>query len=291
LAKATIGGQIAPSNEACATWLERSLEAPPAAFFVRDVPRRAGQTPRYNVRRHWAVNLYECRGHIEWLDSGTLLAFEEDSVCLLPPGVWRRFHFREPCRHRIVAFAPGRDVEATSHDAALVLRSPHLRDLEVQFADLFALHHSGRRARTQSALWRFLWSVVDVLRERAHEGTTHPAVRRAVAFVQSTIYRRASAAEIAGAAGLSYNQLNRLFREHFGSSLIQYLLSRRMEEAAHLLDTTDLPVKAIAAQLGALNLQQFNKQFRRYYRRSPRRYRRSGDAGQSPRGAGSTTGI
>jgi AraC-like DNA-binding protein len=57
-------------------------------------------------------------------------------------------------------------------------------------------------------------------------------------------------AEVATAVGLSYDHLRRLYREHSGETLKATLDRCRLDRARHLLTTTNLPLKAIAAACG-----------------------------------------
>jgi transcriptional regulator GlxA family with amidase domain len=55
--------------------------------------------------------------------------------------------------------------------------------------------------------------------------------------------------------------------------VIGHLLRRRATRAQHLLLTTNLPVKVIAAEVGVPDLQEFNKLIRRHCGHSPRAVR------------------
>jgi len=68
---------------------------------------------------------------------------------------------------------------------------------------------------------------------------------------------------------VSQNYLARLFRERHGMTMQRYLLSNRVELARHLLNTTDMPIKAVAIESGLSNPQYFHRQFRSMTGRSP----------------------
>ncbi len=73
---------------------------------------------------------------------------------------------------------------------------------------------------------------------------------------------------------LSSTGMFRLFQKHLGTSVIDFLIRRRMEVAAELLEVTELPVKEIAFRVGYRNALYFSGEFRRHYNCSPRDYRR-----------------
>ena len=80
-------------------------------------------------------------------------------------------------------------------------------------------------------------------------------------------------ADLAAAAGLSRSHFSREFRQAFGESPHQYLLTRRLERAAALLRTTDWPVVDICFAVGSSSLGSFTTSFRRVYGTSPAAYR------------------
>jgi AraC-like DNA-binding protein len=80
-------------------------------------------------------------------------------------------------------------------------------------------------------------------------------------------------ADLAAAAGLSRAHFSREFRQAFGESPHQYLLTRRLERAAALLRTTDWPITDICFAVGSSSLGSFTTTFRRVYGRTPAAYR------------------
>jgi AraC-like DNA-binding protein len=81
--------------------------------------------------------------------------------------------------------------------------------------------------------------------------------------------------QIAREAGLSTDDLYRLFRDAFGMSCIQYLRAYRISHAASLLSLPGARVTEIAPAVGFETLSHFNASFRRFQGISPREYVRS----------------
>ncbi len=84
-----------------------------------------------------------------------------------------------------------------------------------------------------------------------------------------------SVVDLAAAAGLSPAHFSRQFKQTFGESPHQYLLTRRLERAAALLRTSDWSVTRICYSVGAHSLGSFTSSFTRTYGRSPVAYRAS----------------
>jgi AraC-like DNA-binding protein len=79
--------------------------------------------------------------------------------------------------------------------------------------------------------------------------------------------------DMARAAGLSRAHFSREFRRTFGETPHGYLLTRRLERAASLLQKTDRPVLDICFAVGLQSVGSFTTSFTRTYGRSPTAYR------------------
>jgi AraC-like DNA-binding protein len=82
-------------------------------------------------------------------------------------------------------------------------------------------------------------------------------------------------ADMAAAAQLSRAHFSREFRRAFGETPHQYLLTRRLERAAHLLRSTDWPVTRICLAVGLSSLGSFTTSFGRMFAKTPTEYRAS----------------
>jgi AraC-like DNA-binding protein len=91
---------------------------------------------------------------------------------------------------------------------------------------------------------------------------------------------------LARAAGISSAHFSRQFRQAFGETPHQSLISRRLEGAAALLRNTDRPVTEICGAVGLRSVGSFTTSFGRAFGRSPLAYRAShgpdADAGPVP---------
>lgn len=98
---------------------------------------------------------------------------------------------------------------------------------------------------------------------------------RAKDLVDARYAEDLAVAELARAAGLSPAHFSRSFRQTFGETPHQYLLTRRLERAAALLRNTDRPVTEICFAVGLSSLGSFTTSFGRVYGMSPTAYRSS----------------
>ena len=79
---------------------------------------------------------------------------------------------------------------------------------------------------------------------------------------------------LAKLAHLNKYYLSHSFRREFGTSPINYLISRRVDESRFLLQKTDPPLSLIAEILGFSSLSYFSQCFRRVEGISPTEYRK-----------------
>ena len=80
---------------------------------------------------------------------------------------------------------------------------------------------------------------------------------------------------LARAANVSPRHFSRSFRRIFGESPYQYLLSRRLERAEHLLRTTDHSVAEICLAVGFRSVGSVTTTITRHVGVSPTTYRRA----------------
>ncbi|WP_188190432.1 GlxA family transcriptional regulator [Nonomuraea sp. SYSU D8015] len=82
-------------------------------------------------------------------------------------------------------------------------------------------------------------------------------------------------ADIARHANLSVRTLSRRFQEQTGTTPLAWLAHQRLLLARHLLETTDLPIPAVAHRSGHGSASALRAHFDRELRTSPHRYRQS----------------
>jgi AraC-like DNA-binding protein len=79
--------------------------------------------------------------------------------------------------------------------------------------------------------------------------------------------------DLAAAAGLSRAHFSREFRREFGESPHAYLLTRRLERAAHMLRMTDRSIADVCLSVGLRSVGSFTTSFTRAYGMPPAAYR------------------
>ncbi len=113
-------------------------------------------------------------------------------------------------------------------------------------------------------------------------GGLSPAhVRRIASYLEEAAGRAPSITDLARQCGMGPRRFTTLFRESTGQTVRQWVEQRRMDKARRLLAETDLPMKAIAFDLGFASQAVFSTAFRRCAGVSPSTYRASCGRGRA----------
>lgn len=96
--------------------------------------------------------------------------------------------------------------------------------------------------------------------------------------------------ELAESANLSSYHFARTFKTLTGQSPMHYFMQLRLQQACHLLDTTQQPIKQIACTVGYADPQHFSRIFRRAIGMTPNAYRIWSSPAPEPEAASLYTG-
>lgn len=100
-------------------------------------------------------------------------------------------------------------------------------------------------------------------------------IQEVISYIHENYYKNPSRTQIARAVGLNENYVSRIFSEKLHCSLLQYLRSVQIQNAAELLRNSELAVKEVATKTGFYSLRSFNRNFLAKFNQSPREYRKS----------------
>lgn len=103
--------------------------------------------------------------------------------------------------------------------------------------------------------------------------TTDSAVAATLRYMQSHLQQDLSVEKLADKMGLSGRQLVRRFQKALHRSVTDELLRHRLEEAKHLLRSTDIRVIDVASKVGFHSTVYLHRTFRRAFGQTPEEYR------------------
>lgn len=98
-------------------------------------------------------------------------------------------------------------------------------------------------------------------------------IKKMLQFIKEHYQEEIVTAQIAESAAISESECLRCFRCTIGTTPIQFLKEFRLQQAAHLLNTTEQKIVDIGIQCGFQDMSYFAKIFRRTYGCTPSEYR------------------
>lgn len=137
----------------------------------------------------------------------------------------------------------------------------------------------GTRALTEALMKQCL---VLLLRKHFMHGSTSsplfsalqdPRLAQVVASIVERPGARHSLQELAASAGMSRSSFTARFAQIFGQTPLDFVSKVRLRYAAHLLTTTDLPIKVISTSVGYGSRSHFSRAFSAAYGIDPTTYR------------------
>jgi AraC-like DNA-binding protein/ligand-binding sensor protein len=110
------------------------------------------------------------------------------------------------------------------------------------------------------------------------QGVRHfSAIKKAERYIWENYTKKIGLKEIADAAGLSASYFSTIFKDEMGENLSNYLNRLRVEKAASMLISTNIPISGIASACGFEDQSWFSKIFKNNTGFTPGKYREQGN--------------
>lgn len=101
-------------------------------------------------------------------------------------------------------------------------------------------------------------------------------------WIDNNLESRLDIETVARRAGYSKWHLQRIFKEHTGYPLAEYIRMHKLQRSVERLANSDEPILNVAIALGFDSQQSFNRSFKRQYGQAPDAWRRSVSGSQTP---------
>ena len=150
------------------------------------------------------------------------------------------------------------------------------------FADLYEEATEKRKGASQVIALRLTellllleryWEQSATPSRPLRSGVKGPLLHEILVYVENHLSDRLSVQSLARHFHLSDSYLYRLMHAATGQSPSQYIISRRIARARHLLENTPMTISEIARAVGIASTSYFCQLFKRHVGRSPRSYR------------------
>ncbi|WP_146553324.1 helix-turn-helix transcriptional regulator [Rummeliibacillus sp. SL167] len=112
-----------------------------------------------------------------------------------------------------------------------------------------------------------------VISERKQPSYKHQTVNKVIMYIDDEIETDLSVEDIAAYFKISTSHLSRIFKEHVGITLVEYLNVRRVEESQYYLRHTNKSISNISEQFHFCNQSYYTRIFKKYVGVTPKHFR------------------
>lgn len=112
-----------------------------------------------------------------------------------------------------------------------------------------------------------------ILADKQSPNFKHETVNKVIVYIDEEVESPLSVEEIAEHFDVSTSHLSRIFRQHVGVTLVEYINIRKVEEAQYYLRFSSKKIADISNQFYFCNQSYFTRIFKKYTDETPRRFR------------------
>ena len=226
----------------------------------------------YRLNQIWCLNLYEGTGQLRI--AGHVLPIRPGYASITVPDHDMDYRFDGPATLTWAHFIPVRGAGTQPIPAMLDLAGDFDRiRLSIQHA---AAVLAEKPERAAARVWEVLWEITELGDVSAPpHAALHPALSLVFGQIHARLAEPLSIEDLAKSADISQTHLNRLFRQAAGQTVSEYIRTRRLDRARHLLRYSTLPIKSIAAEVGIPDPHLFNKTVRKAFGGPPTAFRKT----------------
>lgn len=149
--------------------------------------------------------------------------------------------------------------------------------IRVILEEMLAEYAAKRQGYVEYIRCLFLEILILTMRnigKKSEDGATSDAVEQIAAYVKENYAGRLRLADLARQYNYSLSHLSKKFKAEMHTGFSDYVQRIRIEQSCHLLETSALPVTAVAEAVGYGDVRFFNKTFKSVLQVTPREFRR-----------------
>ena len=112
-----------------------------------------------------------------------------------------------------------------------------------------------------------------VVSERKPSSLMHHTVNKVVQYIDEEVEVPMSVEGLSSMFDVSTSHLSRIFREHAGITLVEYINVRKVEESQYYLRFSDMKISSVSDRFNFCNQSYFTRIFKKYTGETPRKFR------------------
>ena len=239
----------------------------------------------FEVKRNyypWHILEFPTEGHCHFTVNSKEYSLEKGLIAGFSPGDTHHYKcdFRQPMEHAFIAFTGKKAASLFEHSRIKQSVSVTTYDQDKVNTIINSILQTGfdKTEHSQDLCTCYLKTLLleqanETERTGHHFSVAEKSYRRCKAYIEKYFSQVILPSEVAGACGVNVRYMSRLFKQ-FGNSTPQTcILQLKLNKAANLLLTTDMPIKDIAAYVGFEDQYHFSRSFKKLYGQSPKNYR------------------
>lgn len=194
----------------------------------------------------------------------------------IPPDVKMRYYPKpdNPWEYVWLSFK-GEKMEEYAEAAGFVVGNPVLKNKNFRKIESLIYKRIEDFKNNKSGYYGFLAMFFDIM-ETCTADNESGGVKGVKAFIDDCFSMpNLSVEKICEDVGISHPHLLRLFRKEYNTTVIKYLISKRLEYACELLQNSELAISEIAFSCGFTDDIHFTKTFKREIGITPYNYRKN----------------
>lgn len=114
---------------------------------------------------------------------------------------------------------------------------------------------------------------VYIIAEKRMPELTHHTVNKVIQHIDGAIETAMTVEGLAQMFDVSTSHLSRIFREHAGITLVEYINIKKVEESQYYLRFSDRKISNIAMHFNFCNQSYYTRTFKKYTGKTPKRFR------------------
>ena len=218
------------------------------------------------------------KGSMNFVQNDKKYRAEAGSVALIHHGQNNKFSTGpEGYCHRLACALGGTELNNILHKTRLIehdiIKLNNFETVEKTMRECFEEFKEkspGFRRRASILGYKLLLE----LEENLEQINTSDLLLRAVDLMEHHLSQHLTVEELTEALGTAPATLNRVFRQQFNTSTIDYFINLKMEAAKSLLTSTNMQIQEIAQNTGYSSSLYFSSEFKKRVGLSPREFRK-----------------
>lgn len=208
--------------------------------------------------------------------NGAVAFFDKGDIIYIPKGIMYTVKFLgegDKLEAYLINFIIGRDYNEQSEITRLTANADATLCEPFERSAALYIQTKNRRYAIMAEFCSLLDKLRNVAESTSAEPTASKSISHAIEYINSHVTEPIYVGDLAKLCLLSESA----FRKHFLASMKEtpneYINRLRLEKAAELLLSTDIPISSLASELGFYDCAYFHKLFKKRYARSPGDFR------------------